>query len=167
MLLLVPKKVRFESEYSKQQLKNRFDKKIIPFKARGSLIEVSSFIKKYKTAQVFYGERNGDKLRLSHHAPKKTDGSTPTFYGRIIENGEGSLIEGRIAVPKSTRIFGGVWLAVVLLFALVCLSLEIYVGAGAFAVAAIVSVWLLFRDAGKSEKLVEALKSLCENEQTL
>lgn len=164
MLRLTSKKVRFESSFTKKQLRKRFDNKIIPFKARGSIIEVSSFIKKYKTAEVYYGSRDGDKLKMSHHAPKKTDGSTPTFYGSISENGEGSVIEGKIAVPLATRIFAGIWLTVVLLLSLVCLSLEMYAGAGAFAAAAVLSVWLLFRDAGKTKKLTDALQKLCEDE---
>lgn len=164
MLRLTSKKVRFESGYTKKQLRKRFDSKIIPFKARGSVIEVSSFIKKYKTAEIYYGSRDGDKIRMSHHAPKKTDGSTPTFYGVISENGEGSVIEGKITIPLATKIFAGIWLTAVLLFALVCLSLEMYAGAGAFAAAAVLSVWLLFRDAGKTKKLTDALSEICENE---
>lgn len=164
MLMLFPKKVSFESELTDKQLKKSFDRKIIPFKARGSIIEVSSFIKKYKTAEVFYGSRDGSKVRMSHHAPKKTDGSSATFYGEIKPKEEGSVIEGKIMLPVATQIFGAVWVLCVLFFALVCLATEVYAGAIAFTVAAVVSVWLLYRDMGKTQKLCRALSEICKEE---
>ncbi len=162
MLLLKSQKVYYESALPPKTVKKKFDKLVIPFKARGSIIEVSSFIKKYKSAEVFYGGREGSKLRLSHHAPRKTDGSGATFYGEVKENGEGSVIEGRISLPLATRIFAGIWLAVVLFFALVCFALETYSGAVAFLVCAVVSVFVIFRDNGKTQKLRAELEKLCE-----
>lgn len=164
MLLLKSQKVYYESALPAKAVKKKFDKRVIPFKARGSIIEVSSFIKKYKTAEVFYGGREGNKLRLSHHAPRKTDGSGATFYGEIRENGEGSVIEGKISLPIATRIFTAIWLAAVLFFALICFALETYSGALAFAVTAAVSVLIIFRDSGKTNKLRAELEKLCEDE---
>ncbi len=164
MLMFFPKKVSFESELTDKQLKKSFDRKIIPFKARGSLIEVSSFIKKYKAAEVYYGSRDGSKIRMSHHAPKKTDGSSATFYGEIKPNGEGSIIEGKIMLPVVTQIFGAVWIWCVLFFALVCLATKVYMGAIAFTAAMLASVWLLYRDMGKTQKLCSALSEICKEE---
>lgn len=164
MFTVIPKKVSRSSSYTPKQLTKRFDKAIIPFKARGSVIGVSSFIKKYKSAEIFYGYRNGDRLRLSHHAPRKTDGSSTTFYGRIEKSDGGSVITGKIMKPLSTCIFGGICILIMLLLALVCLSLDIIAGAVSFTAAAVLTFVLLFRDGGKTKKLTEFLQRLTNEE---
>lgn len=163
MMIILPRKLRLRSDLTVKQLTARFDRKIIPFKARGSVIGVSSFIKKYRTSEVFYGSRNGGKIRVSHHAPKKTDGSSTTFYGSIMPDGEGSVITGRLMKPLSTCIFGGTCIVVSLFLALVCLAIKLYAGAAAFAAAGVLTLLLLFRDSGKSEKLRAFLEKLTDN----
>ena len=165
MFIVFPKKTSFESELSPKQIYRSFDRKIIPFKARGSVVGVSKFIKKYKTAEVYYGYRNSEKIRVSHHAPRKTDGSSTTFYGSIKKVSGGSIIQGRIMKPVSTCIFGAVCIIAMLFLALVCAALEIYTGAAVFALAAAVTFVILFRDGGKSAKLTAFLEEITRTDE--
>lgn len=161
MFTVLPKRVSYSSTLTPKQLTKRFDKAIIPFKAHGSVIGVSAFIKKYKTAEVYYGYRNGERLRVSHHTPRKTDGSSTTFYGRIEKSSDGgSVVTGKIMKPVSTCVFGGLCILIMLLLSLVCLSLEITAGAASFAAVAVLTFVLLFRDGGKTKKLAEFLQRL-------
>lgn len=158
---IIPKKVCIPAGIPPKQLKQRFDRKIVEFRPHGSVIGVSGFIKKYKISEVYYGWRDGDRLRVSHHAPKKTDGSSTTFYGRIIESGDGSLIKGRIMKPVASCIFGALFILLALLLGFVCLAIKQYMGCAAFCATAIVMLFVLFRDGGKTKKLEEFLYALC------
>lgn len=165
MFVVFPRKRSFETTLSPKQIYRRFDKAIIPFKARGSVVGVSNFIKKYKTAEVYYGYRNGEKIRVSHHAPRKTDGSSTTFYGSIKKVQGGSVIQGKIMKPLSTCIFGAICIIAMLFLALVCAALKIYTGAAVFALAAAVTFVILFRDGGKSAKLTAFLEEIIRNDE--
>lgn len=164
MFIVASRKVSYSSSLTPKQLTKRFDKGIIPFKAHGSVIGVSAFIKKYKTAEIYYGYRNGGNVRLSHHTPRKTDGSSTTFYGSIEKAEGGSVITGKIMKPLSTCIFGGICILAMLLLGLVCLSLDIIAGAVSFAAVAAVTFILLFRDGGKTKKLTEFLQRLTDED---
>lgn len=164
MFTVIPKKVSYSSSFTPKQLTKRFDKAIIPFKARGSVIGVSSFIKKYKSAEVWYGYRDGERIRVSHHAPRKTDGSSTTFYGRIEKSDGGSVITGKIMKPLSTCIFGTLCIIVMLMLGLVCLSLDIIAGAASFTAVALLTFVLLFRDGGKTKKIIGFLQDLTDED---
>ena len=164
MFVIKPKKVRIESSLSKKQIIERYERKTVSFKARGSIIGISGLLKKYKLSEIYYGNRNGDKIRVSHHAPKKKDGSSTTFYGTVSETENATVIEGKIMKPVTTCVFAAVWLVCVLFFALVCYALENTGGAAAFSATAIIGFLIMFLDGGKTVKLMDFLNKISDTE---
>lgn len=163
MFYLFAKKFRIESEFTPKQIRKHFDNKIVPFKTGASIIAMSKFIKKYKLSEVYYGYRDDDKYRVSHHQPRKRDGSSLTAYFTVSKYENGSVIIGKTVMPLSTRIFAAIWLTIILFLTLMCYAIGENMAAICCAAIAVIGTMLMFFDRKKQKKLDKFFYELANN----
>ena len=150
MLLIIPKKYRFETTLSPKRVARKLDGELTEFRPTMNVLATGKFMKSHKLESLYYGRREGDKFRVFYHKFKKKDGGETGFFGTYTKSEHGTLIEGSLRKPVSTYVFGIIWTLLTLLSGLVCLALKQEYGAIACAVVFLAGVFFLFWDTKSS-----------------
>lgn len=115
---VMPKKYIANSSLPPKRLLRRIEGETVRYTPSMNFLSVSRFMREHKTESVFYGKCSKNNVMVFYHRAKKRDGGSTGFYGRVVENGKGSRIEGYFRKPVYAYIAAALLLAASLLCAL-------------------------------------------------
>lgn len=113
-MAVIPKKFVCKSSLPPKKLLSKIKGGTVEYTPSANILSVSRFMRMHKTETVYYGSCTKEKIQLFYHMAKKRDGSSTGFYGKIVEDGKGSRLEGCFRKPVYAYVIS-------LLFLLVCL----------------------------------------------
>ncbi len=146
MLIIIPRKYRFETTLAPKRVARKLDGELTEFKPDLNVLATGKFMKSHKFENVYYGRREGQQFRVFYHKFKKRDGGETGFFGSYEKSQHGTLITGKFRKGISTYIFGIIWAVLTLFSGLICLSLKQEYGAAACAALFAVGIFFLFWD---------------------
>ncbi|MCD7727377.1 MAG: hypothetical protein LUH57_03410 [Ruminococcus sp.] len=117
--------------------------------------------KEWLMTPVFYGTAADGKIAVHHHAAKKRDLDSIYFSGRIMPDGDKTVIEGRFQRSTKNTIMAIIIMVFWLLVTVVCFTQSIIAGLVCTAVT-LLCFWLFFWDEGKIEIIKAYLDTIAQ-----
>ena len=81
MLIIIPRKYRFETTLAPKRVARKLDGELTEFKPDLNVLATGKFMKSHKFENVYYGRREGQQFRVFYHKFKKRDGGETDFFG--------------------------------------------------------------------------------------
>lgn len=115
---VMPKKYVGVSKLPPKRLLKRIEGETVRYTPSMNFLSVSRFMRMHRDESVYYGRCSKNSVTVFYHRAKKRDGGSTGFYGKVVENGKGSRIEGYFRKPVYAYIAAALLLAASLLCAL-------------------------------------------------
>ena len=102
MLIIIPRKYRFETTLVPKRVARKLDGELTEFRPNLNVLATGKFMKSHKFENVYYGRREGQQFRVFYHRFKKRDGGETGFFGKYEKSEHGTLITGTFRKGVST-----------------------------------------------------------------
>ncbi len=161
MFLLIPKKVRIETQMTPAQCRTKLNRELEDYTRRPSFVAASEFIKKHKLTSCYFGstDKTG-RTEIFYHMAKKHDGSSAGFYGSVTKpderaaDGTRAVLVGHIRRNIGVMVVAWLWTLVCIALVLSMVAVKEYVGAGVTGGVMIAGLLLMAYD--RSERYIRS-----------